>query len=78
MNDEHVVHDSRAATLEKLGRVSDALKDAKKVIDMCPGSYKVGIIGYCRIVCLDACPGVLSRRFAVPGTGTRRLRKEND
>ncbi|KAF8333637.1 uncharacterized protein EI90DRAFT_3052625 [Cantharellus anzutake] len=48
VKNEHIVYDTRAATLQKLGRVSDALKDAKMVIDLCPDSYK----GYYRAATL--------------------------
>ena len=81
VNGEHIVYDSRAATLEKLGRISDALKDARKVIDMCPDSYKVGRLALASRFLLTrglSCSGLLPSRFAVSGDGTRRLRKEND
>ena len=36
--------DHRAATLEKLGQLQPALKDAKYMIDLKPGMAKVGSI----------------------------------
>ncbi|TDL23292.1 hypothetical protein BD410DRAFT_787629 [Rickenella mellea] len=42
--DEKAIFDSRAAVLEKLGRNGEALKDAKRVIDLTPTSWQ----GYAR------------------------------
>lgn len=40
-NKQRLVFDSRAAVLDKLGRTKEALKDAKKVIDLEPGLWQV-------------------------------------
>lgn len=38
---EFSIYDSRAAVFEKLGRVKDALRDSKKVIDLGPQRWQV-------------------------------------
>lgn len=38
-----IVLDSRAATLEKLGRIKDALLNAKALVELSPESHKVGL-----------------------------------
>ena len=37
------IWEQRAAVFEKLGRIIDALKDSKRVIDLDPDHWKVGI-----------------------------------
>src|SRR5438105_3655352 len=36
-----IIYDSRAAALEKLGKLGEALKDARKAIEISPGSAQV-------------------------------------
>lgn len=43
--------DSRAATLEKHGRIKEALLDAKALVELAPESHKVG-----RLALLLLCP----------------------
>lgn len=45
---ECIIYDSRAAVLEKLGRLKDALKDARKAIEVAPEQWQ----GYARSACL--------------------------
>lgn len=40
----HIVFESRSAALEKLGRISEALKDARKVIELVPLSPQVPLL----------------------------------
>ncbi|KAJ3499987.1 hypothetical protein NMY22_g19414 [Coprinellus aureogranulatus] len=41
---EYIIYDSRAAVLEKLGRLKDALKDARKAVEVAPEQWQ----GYAR------------------------------
>jgi hypothetical protein len=41
---EYVIYDSRAVVFEKLGKLKDALKDARKAIEVAPGQWQ----GYAR------------------------------
>lgn len=42
--DQKSFFDSRAAVFDKLDRTPDALKDAKKVIDLVPDSWQVSTV----------------------------------
>ncbi|KIM71428.1 hypothetical protein PILCRDRAFT_830339 [Piloderma croceum F 1598] len=43
-DDQYAIYDSRASVYEKLGQPKDALRDAKKVIELAPGQWQ----GYAR------------------------------